>query len=122
VVDTFSRFCPALGQRLSCRGEDVVKTLERACGEGSATCRRPGLIRASSYQPRPGSVGLCAWRDVGLLTTLFVEVKPIDLAGSTKAVQPIALVGVGPGRAGPAQGRVQRVEQREIAGGVDAPG
>jgi len=32
VVDTFSRFCPALDPRFSYRGEDVVQTLERVCG------------------------------------------------------------------------------------------
>ena len=31
VVDTFSRFCPALDARFSYRGEDVVATLERVC-------------------------------------------------------------------------------------------
>jgi len=31
VVDTFSRFSPALDARLSYRGEDVVQTLERTC-------------------------------------------------------------------------------------------
>ncbi len=33
VVDTFSRFCPALDPRFSYRGEDVAQTLERICGE-----------------------------------------------------------------------------------------
>ena len=31
VVDTFSRFSPVLDPRFSYRGEDVVRTLERAC-------------------------------------------------------------------------------------------
>ena len=31
VVDTFSRFSPALDPRFSYRGEDVVQTLERVC-------------------------------------------------------------------------------------------
>ena len=31
IVDTFSRFSPALDARLSYRGEDVVATLERVC-------------------------------------------------------------------------------------------
>lgn len=31
VVDTFSRFSPALDARFSDRGEDVVQTLERVC-------------------------------------------------------------------------------------------
>ena len=33
VVDTFSRFSPALDARMSYRGEDVVRTLDRVCGE-----------------------------------------------------------------------------------------
>ena len=31
VVDTFSRYSPAIGPRFSYRGEDVVATLERVC-------------------------------------------------------------------------------------------
>jgi putative transposase len=41
VVDTFSRFSPALDPRLSYRAEDVVATLERAC----ATTGYPTTIR-----------------------------------------------------------------------------
>ena len=33
IVDTFSRFSPALDARFSYRGGDVVATLERVCGE-----------------------------------------------------------------------------------------
>ena len=33
IVDTFSRFSPALDARFSYRGEDVVATLERVCGD-----------------------------------------------------------------------------------------
>ena len=33
VVDTFTRYCPALDPRFSYRGEDVVMTLEQACLE-----------------------------------------------------------------------------------------
>ncbi|KTQ83947.1 transposase, partial [Aureimonas ureilytica] len=33
VVDTFSRFSPAIDPRFSYRGEDVVRALERICGE-----------------------------------------------------------------------------------------
>ena len=32
VVDTHSRFCPALDARFSYRGEDIVKTLYKVCG------------------------------------------------------------------------------------------
>lgn len=31
IVDTYSRYCPAIDPRLSYRGEDVVSTLERVC-------------------------------------------------------------------------------------------
>jgi putative transposase len=41
VVDTFSRYCPALDARFSYRGEDVVATLERVC----ATVGLPKVIR-----------------------------------------------------------------------------
>ena len=41
VVDTFSRFSPALDPRFSYRAEDVVATLERAC----ATTGYPKTIR-----------------------------------------------------------------------------
>jgi putative transposase len=41
VVDTFSRFSPALDARLSYRGEDVVQTLDRVC----ATIGYPRTIR-----------------------------------------------------------------------------
>lgn len=33
IIDTFSRFVPALDPRFSYRGEDVVATLERVCGQ-----------------------------------------------------------------------------------------
>ena len=33
IVDTFSRYSPALDARTSYRGEDVVQTLERTCAE-----------------------------------------------------------------------------------------
>ena len=31
VVDTLSRFSPVVDPRFSCRGKDVVATLEQAC-------------------------------------------------------------------------------------------
>jgi transposase InsO family protein len=33
VIDTFPRFVPTLDPRFSYRGEDVVATLERVCGQ-----------------------------------------------------------------------------------------
>ena len=41
VVDTFSRFSPAIDPRFSYRGEDVVSTLERVC----KTIGYPNTIR-----------------------------------------------------------------------------
>ena len=41
IVDTFSRFSPAVHPRFSYRGEDVVLTLERNC----KTVRYPKTIR-----------------------------------------------------------------------------
>jgi len=41
VIDTFSRFSPAVDARFSYRGEDVVLTLERVC----ATVGHPATIR-----------------------------------------------------------------------------
>ena len=33
VVDTHSRYCPAAAARFTYRGENVVQTLERVCGQ-----------------------------------------------------------------------------------------
>ena len=33
VIDTFSRFAPAIDPRFSYRGEDVVATLQRVCAQ-----------------------------------------------------------------------------------------
>ncbi len=44
VVDTHSRFCPAVDPRFSCRGEDVVKTLEAVC----AKVGYPNTIRVAN--------------------------------------------------------------------------
>jgi putative transposase len=70
VVDAFSRFSPALDARFSCRGEDVVATLERVCAEvgfpksirvdqGGAFVSRDLDLRACRHRlvpdfPRPG--------------------------------------------------------------------
>ncbi len=42
VVDTFSRFSPTVNARFSCRGEDVVLTLEKVC----AAMGYPATIRS----------------------------------------------------------------------------
>ena len=44
IVDTFSRFSPAVDPRFSCSGEDVVRTLEAVCAEVG----RPKTIRVDN--------------------------------------------------------------------------
>ena len=57
IVDTFSRFSPAVDPRFSYRGEDVVLTLERICKRrlSQDDPRRPGI---GVHLPRSRSVGL----------------------------------------------------------------
>lgn len=46
VIDTFSRFSPAVDARFSYRGEDVVKTLDQVCrGGGRIPSDDPGGSR-----------------------------------------------------------------------------
>lgn len=33
IVDTWSSFAPAVDPKFGCKGEDVVATLDRVCGE-----------------------------------------------------------------------------------------
>lgn len=47
VVDTFSRYAPAIDPRFSYRGEDVVATLEKVCG----SIGYPRTIRDRSSSP-----------------------------------------------------------------------
>jgi transposase InsO family protein len=68
VVDTFSRFSPAIDPRFSYRAEDVVVTLERVCDAMGYPKTIPGRPRFRVYQPRPRSLGLYEGRDTGLLT------------------------------------------------------
>ena len=66
VVDIFSKFSPVIDPRFSYRAEDVVSTLERVC----RTVGYPQSIRVdqgSEFVSRPGSLGLCAWRDARFL-------------------------------------------------------
>jgi putative transposase len=44
IVDTHSRFCPAVDPRFSHRGEDVVQTLEKVCARGGC----PKTIRCDN--------------------------------------------------------------------------
>ena len=64
VVDTFSRYAPALDPRFSYRGEDVVQTLERVCAETGY----PKAIRVDQgsefISTRSGSLGLSEGRRV----------------------------------------------------------
>ncbi|VDC30770.1 Integrase core domain protein [Pseudogemmobacter humi] len=51
IIDTPSRFCPVAAPRFTCRGEDVVQTLERVCTQPG----RHGTIRVdngSAFIPR----------------------------------------------------------------------
>lgn len=47
VIDTFSRFSPAVVPRFSFRAPDVIAVLDRVCGE----IGYPGSIRAASSSP-----------------------------------------------------------------------
>jgi putative transposase len=68
VVDTFSRYSPAIDPRLSYRGEDVVQVLEKAC----ARVGYPTTIRVDQgtefVSGRSGPVGLHQMRHAGLHT------------------------------------------------------
>lgn len=60
IVDTFSRFSPALAPRFTFRGTDVVEVLERACKEVGfpATC---SLRMASGFTIRAPTTTACCW-------------------------------------------------------------
>ncbi|MDH6234634.1 hypothetical protein M2281_005252 [Mesorhizobium soli] len=63
VVDTYSRFSPAVDPRFSYRGEDVVLTLERICGNVGY----PKTTRARSSSPEISTCGLSERRYARLL-------------------------------------------------------
>ena len=67
VVDTFSRYAPAIDPRFSYRAEDVVATLERVCAQVGYPvddpCRPGNGVRLARSRP----VGLRQRRDAGLL-------------------------------------------------------
>ncbi|ORE91080.1 integrase catalytic subunit [Stappia sp. 22II-S9-Z10] len=76
VVDTFSRYCPALDARFSYRGEDVVATLERVC----AAIGTPKVIRVdqgTEFVSR--DMDLWAYRR-GVTLDFSRPVKPTDNA------------------------------------------
>lgn len=67
IIDTWSRFSPAVDPRFSYRGEDVVATLERVCREHGY----PQSIRVDQggvHLPRPRPVGLPEGRRARLLS------------------------------------------------------
>ena len=60
IVDTFSRFSPALEARFSFRGTDVVEVLERVRARGRIAVNDPGRPGHRVCVTRLGSVGLPA--------------------------------------------------------------
>jgi transposase InsO family protein len=68
VVDTFSRFSPALDPRFSYRAEDVVATLERALRDPGLSEDDPSRSGNRVRQPGSRSLGLREGRHLGLLT------------------------------------------------------
>ena len=76
VVDTFSRFSPVIDPRFSYRGEDVVNTLDRVCGQVGY----PKIIRVdqgSEFISR--DVDLWAYRN-GVVLDFSRPGKPTDNA------------------------------------------
>ena len=67
IVDTFSRFSPAIEPRFSFRGADVVEVLERVGGEVGFPAVHPGRPGHRVHLPRSRSVGLPARRHARLL-------------------------------------------------------
>ena len=67
IVDTFSRFSPALEPRFSFRGTDVVEVLERVGRADGIAGSDPGRPGHRVCLTRFGSVGLPARRDARLL-------------------------------------------------------
>ena len=66
VVDTFSRFSPAIDPRFSYRGADVVEVLERVCRRWDSR-QRSASTRARSSSHAIWICGPTTWRHVGLL-------------------------------------------------------
>src|ERR1700712_2701888 len=58
IVDTFSRFSPAVDPRFSYRGEDVVLTLERICKTVGYPKTIPASTRDRSSSPAISISGL----------------------------------------------------------------
>ena len=58
VVDTFSRFSPAVDPRFRFRAPDVIEVLERVCAEVGYPSHDPGRSGQRVHLPRARSVGL----------------------------------------------------------------
>lgn len=74
IVDTHSRFCPAADLRFTCRGEDVVQTLEQVCA-------RVGYLRTIrvDHGSEFTSRDLDLWADANDVTLGFSRPgKPAD--------------------------------------------
>jgi putative transposase len=67
IVDTFSRYAPAIEPRFSFRGADVVDVLERVGGRGRLPGGDPCRPGQRVHLPRPRSVGLPPRSRAGLL-------------------------------------------------------
>ena len=67
IVDTFSRFSPALEPRFTFRGDDVVEVSGKSLARGRIAGDDPRRSRHRVCLPRFGSVGLPARRHAGLL-------------------------------------------------------
>ena len=69
IVDTFSRFSPALEPRFTFPGADVVEVLEQSRPASWLPGNDPRRPRYRVRATRLGSMGLSAWRHAGLLQT-----------------------------------------------------
>ena len=84
VVDTHSRFCPAVDARFSYRGEDVVQTLENVCAQiGYPKTMR--IDNGTEFVSR--DLNLWAYRkgcDPGLLTPRKTDGQRVHLASGKR--------------------------------------
>lgn len=81
VVDTFTRFSPAVDPRFSYRGEDVVQTLERIC----RSVGYPKAIRVDNGSDSSAGILICGpIRKTSCSTSLGPASRPTT--GSSKAL------------------------------------
>ena len=91
IVDTFSRFSPALEPRFTFRGADVVEVLERV-GRRMGFPQRSGSIKAVSLYPAIWICGLTVnWRRSGTppLTRFNVDLPAEISVGAGSRSAPI---------------------------------